>query len=101
MTTIRTGYVCRDHHWQPVNHRGKGCTLCPTPHGCKRDELGRSDVIFSTHVGALGAPVEGGEVSRPVSRAAALVFLAPALCSAGRHLTGNHTSPLIVEIGVA
>jgi len=29
--TPRTGYVCRDHHSQPVNHRGKGCTLCPPP----------------------------------------------------------------------
>jgi hypothetical protein len=32
MTTTRTGYVCRDHHGQPVNHRGKGCTLCPPLH---------------------------------------------------------------------
>lgn len=33
MTTARsidTGYVCRDHHNQPVTFRGKGCTLCPT-----------------------------------------------------------------------
>jgi hypothetical protein len=37
MTTTRTGYVCRDHHWQPVNHRGKGCPLCPQP-GIKKSK---------------------------------------------------------------
>jgi hypothetical protein len=37
MTPTRTGYVCRDHHNQPVNHRGKGCTLCPTP-GTKKSK---------------------------------------------------------------
>ena len=26
---VFTGYVCRDHHGQPVTFRGKGCKLCP------------------------------------------------------------------------
>ena len=27
---VVTGYVCRDHHGQPVRFpSGKGCTLCP------------------------------------------------------------------------
>ena len=66
------------------------------PHRCNRDDLGRSEVDYLTPFRALGAPVERCEVSRPVSRAAPLVFLAPALCSSGRALAGNHTSPLIV-----
>ena len=71
------------------------------PDSCKRDELRRGDVCYLTPFRALGAPVERREVSRPVSRAAALVFLAPALCSCGHALAGNRTSPLIVESGVA
>ena len=65
------------------------------PDGCKRDEPGRGDVDYLVPFRALDAPVERCEVSRPVSRAAPLVFLAPALCSSGHELTGNHTSPLI------
>ena len=26
---VATGYVCRDHHTQPVTFRGKGCPQCP------------------------------------------------------------------------
>ena len=71
------------------------------PHGCMRDEPGRGDVEYLVPFQAVGAPVEGCEVSRPVSRAAALVFLAPVLCSDGRPLTGDTQSPLIVTVGVA
>jgi hypothetical protein len=74
---------------QPLNNE---------PDGCMRDELGRGDVDYLTPFRALGAPVELCEVSRPVSRAAPLVFLAPALCSSGRGLAGNHTSPLTASL---
>ena len=70
----------------------------PEPDGSKRDVLGRSDVIFTTHLGATAAPVERCEVSRPVSRAAPLVFLAPVSCSSGPGLAGNHTSPLTASL---
>ena len=40
---VAAGYVCRDHHSQPVNFRGKGCKLCPTRKTNKRKAFGRSD----------------------------------------------------------
>jgi hypothetical protein len=40
---VAAGYVCRDHHSQPVNFRGKGCHLCPTRKTNKRKAFGRSD----------------------------------------------------------
>jgi hypothetical protein len=88
MTTTRTGAPC-----VPAE---PGNPMDNDPGRCKRDELGRGDVDYLTPFRVLGAPVERCEVSRPVSRAAALVFLAPVLCSSGPGLAGNHTSPLIV-----
>ena len=85
MTTDRRNMNCKNH----------------TPHRCMRDVSGRGDVEYLVPFRALGAPVERCEVSRPVSRAAALVFLAPVLCSDGRPLTGDTQSPLIVTVGVA
>jgi len=68
----------------------------PMDNALNLSNRGRSEVDYLTPFRALDAPVERCEVSRPVSRVAPLVFLAPALCSSGHELTGNHTSPLIV-----
>jgi len=68
----------------------------PMDNALNLSNRGRSEVDYLTPFRALVAPVERCEVSRPVSRAAAMVFLAPALCSSGPELTGNHSSPLIV-----
>jgi hypothetical protein len=44
-----TGYVCRDHHDQPVNFRGKGCTRCPTRTRKSRKASEPSDYEMETY----------------------------------------------------
>jgi len=41
--TVAAAYVCRDHHEQPVNFRGKGCPRCPTRKANKRTASEPSD----------------------------------------------------------
>jgi hypothetical protein len=40
---VAAAYVCRDHHSEAVNFRGKGCKLCPTRKTNERKAFGRSD----------------------------------------------------------
>ena len=42
-STHPTGYVCRVHHDEPVNFRGRGCRRCPTRKANKRKATEPSD----------------------------------------------------------